>query len=150
KQLHLRGLPVTWDELLGALRDLPARVRVGLFDACRSGSILGTKGGVPVPSFEVRAEEPVQGLALLTSSGADELSQETRTLQGSVFTHHVVSGLYGAADANSDGKVTLNEVYQYAYERTQADTAATSVPQRPAFRVELKGQGDLVLTRPSD
>ncbi|MBK7862861.1 MAG: caspase family protein [Archangiaceae bacterium] len=147
RQLHLRGLPITWDEVVGALRDSPARVRLGLFDACRSGSILGTKGGGPVASFEVRAEEPVQGLALLTSSGADELSQETRTLQGSVFTHHFVSGLKGAADGNHDGLVTLNELYQYSFERTEADTAATAVPQRPAFRLELKGQGDLVLAR---
>lgn len=147
RQLHLRGLPITWDELTGTLRDLPARVRLGLFDACRSGSILGTKGGGPVSTFDVRAEEPVAGLAMLTSSGADELSQETRTLQGSVFTHHFVSGLKGAADANHDGAVTLNELYQYAYERTEADTAATTVPQRPAFRMELKGQGDLVLAR---
>jgi hypothetical protein len=147
QHLHLRGLPMQWDELTLTLRDLPARVKVGLFDACRSGSVLGTKGGGPVAAFEVKAEEPVTGFALLTSSGADELSQETRTLQGSVFTHHFVSGLKGAADLNHDGAVTLAEAYQYSFERTQADTAATAVPQRPAFRVELKGQGELVLAR---
>ena len=37
-------------------------------------------------------------MVLLTSSGADELSQESRALAGSVFTHHLVSGLRGAAD----------------------------------------------------
>jgi tetratricopeptide (TPR) repeat protein len=146
RQLHLRGQPFTWEELLGTLRELPANVRIGLLDACRSGSIV-SKGATSVASFEVKTEEPVQGLALLTSSGADELSQETRTLQGSVFTHHFVSGLRGAADANHDGKVTLNEVYQYSFSRTEADTAATLVPQRPAFKVELKGQGELVLAR---
>lgn len=147
KQLHLRGLPLTWNELFATLKDLPARVRLGLVDACRSGSILRAKGGVPTAMFDVRTEEPVQGFAFLTSSGADELSQETKALQGSVFTHHFVSGLRGAADTNRDGTVTLNEVYQYSYQRTQADTAATLVPQRPAFRAELKGQGELVLGR---
>ena len=146
KHLHLRGMPFGWDELVQTLREVPAKVRIGLFDACRSGSVLGAKGGVPTVPFELKAEEPVQGMALITSSGADELSQETRALQGSVFTHHFVSGLRGAADLNRDGRVTLNEAYQYSFERTQADTAATSVPQRPAFRVELKGQGELVLS----
>ncbi len=146
RQLHLRGLPFTWDELNQSLRELPGRVRIALIDACRSGSILA-KGGSLVKAFEVRATEPVQGLAEITSSGADELSQETRALQGSVFTHHFVSGLLGAADFDHDGKVTLSEVYRYSYERTEADTAATAVPQRPAFKFELKGQGELVMSQ---
>ncbi len=146
KYLHLRGMPLGWDELVAALRDMPARVRIGLFDACRSGSVLATKGGAPTALFEAKAEEPVQGMALITSSGADELSQETRAMQGSVFTHHFVSGLRGAADFNHDGRVTLGEAYRYSYERTEADTAATAVPQRPAFRMELKGQGELTLS----
>lgn len=44
--------------------------------------------------------------------------------------------------------MTLGESYQYAYQRTEADTAATIAPQRPAFRYEMKGQGNLVLTWP--
>ncbi|MFP2930136.1 caspase domain-containing protein, partial [Pyxidicoccus sp. 3LG] len=150
RHLHLRGEPLSHEELYGVLRDSPGRVRLGVVDACRSGSIVETKGGRPVASFasQVVDELEVNGLALLTSSGADELSQERRALAGSVFTHHLVSGLRGAADANEDGRVTLSEAYQHAYQRTEADTAATPVPQRPAFRYELKGQGEVVLTWP--
>ncbi len=145
--LHLRGAPLTWKELVDTLGTLPATVRLGLFDACRSGSVVEVKGAAPAATFELKAEAPVQGLALLSSSGADELSQETRAVQGSVFTHHLVSGLRGGADANGDGRVTLDEAYRYAAERTEADTAASIAPQRPAFRVDLKGQRELVLTR---
>ncbi|MHB8876513.1 MAG: caspase family protein [Myxococcaceae bacterium] len=145
--LHLRGVPLTLEELHQALRELPATVKIGVLDSCRSGSILSAKGGTPTQRFAVKVEEPVRGLALLTSSGADELSQETKALAGSVFTHHLVSGLRGAADGDQDGKVTLSESYRYAYERTQTDTAASAVPQRPAFAFELRGQGDVVLTR---
>lgn len=150
RHLHLRGEPLSHEELYGVLRDAPGRVRLGVVDACRSGSIVEAKGGKPVASFasQVVDELEVNGLALLTSSGADELSQERRALAGSVFTHHLVSGLRGAADANEDGRVTLPEAYQHAYQRTEADTAATPVPQRPAFRYELKGQGEVVLTWP--
>src|SRR3569833_658523 len=84
---------------------------------------------------------------LLSSSGADELSQESRALAGSVFTHHLVSGLRGAADEDGDHQVTVSEAYHYAYGRTRADTAISGAPQRPAFRYELSGQGELVLTK---
>ncbi len=149
--LHLRGEPLGFDELYQRLRDTQATVRVGVFDACRAGAILATKGGTPVAPFDVKVvdELTVRGLAVLTSSGADELSQEQRALQGSVFTHHFVSGLRGAADGDQDGQVTLSESYRYAHQRTEADTAATLVPQKPAFRYELKGQGDLIVTWPA-
>ncbi len=150
RHLHLKGAPLPHAELYEALRDLPASVRVAVLDACKSGSILAAKGGRPTLPFEVRVvdELTVRGLAVLTSSGADELSQETRALAGSVFTHHLVSGLRGAADVDRNGQVTLSEAYRYAFARTEADTAASPVPQKPAFRFELKGQGEVVLTRP--
>ncbi len=149
--LHLRGEPLSFDELYQRLRDTQATVRVGVIDACQAGAILATKGGVAAAPFDVKVvdELTVRGLAVLTSSGADELSQEQRAIQGSVFTHHFVSGLRGAADGDQDGQVTLGESYRYAHQRTEADTATTLVPQRPAFRYELKGQGELVMSWPA-
>jgi hypothetical protein len=150
QHVHLRGTPLSHAELYEALRDLPATLRLGVLDACRSGSILAAKGGRRASAFNVRVvnELSVRGLALLTSSGADELSQETRSLAGSVFTHHWVSGLRGAGDFDKDGAVTLSEAYRYAYQRTEAATAATGSPHRPAFHFELAGQGEPILTRP--
>jgi hypothetical protein len=150
QHLHLRGPPLSYVELYEALRDLPATVRVGVLDACRSGSILPTKGGRQAAAFQVKVvnELGVRGLALLTSSGADELSQETRELAGSVFTHHLVSALRGAGDADGDGTVSLSEAWRHAFQRTEAATAATASPHHPAFRLELVGHGELVLTRP--
>lgn len=149
--LHLRGEPLGFEELYQTLRDIQATVRVGVFDACQAGAILATKGGTLAAPFDVKVvdELTVRGLAVLTSSGADELSQETKALQGSVFTHHFVSGLRGAADGDQDGQVTLAEAYRYAHQRTEVDTATTLVPQKPAFRYELKGQGELVMSWPA-
>ena len=118
-----------------------------MIDACKSGAVV-QKGARAVGDFEVDIVSPkLSGMVLLSSSGADELSQESRALGGSVFTHHLVSGLRGAADADSDLQVTLSEAYHYAYERTRADTATGGALQRPGFRYELSGQGDLVLAR---
>lgn len=146
KFLHLRGDPLTHRELQDTLRALPATIKLGVVDACKSGAVT-RKGGAPVDEFAVDVVSPkLSGLVLLSSSGADELSQESRALGGSVFTHHLVSGLRGAADDNGDRKVTVGEAYAYAYARTAAATAGGAVPQRPAFRYELSGQGELVLT----
>ena len=147
RHLHLRGAPLSHAELLSLLRESEGRLRIGVVDACRSGSILAAKGGRPGVVFNTQVvdELEVNGLAVLTSSGADELSQERRALAGSVFTHHLVSGLRGAADRDDDGQVTLSEAYEYAFQRTEADTAATPVPQRPGARYEMRGQGPVVL-----
>lgn len=147
KFLHLRGEPLSHRELQDTLRSLPATIKLGVIDACKSGAVT-RKGGSAVEEFDLSLVNPkLSGMALLTSSGADELSQESRALQGSVFTHHFVSGLRGAADEDSDKQVTVAEAYHYAYARTRADTAISGVPQKPAFRYELSGQGELVLTK---
>ncbi len=146
KHLHLRGDPMSHRELQDTLRSLPSTIKLGVVDACKSGAVTH-KGGGQVSEFDVSVVNPkVSGMVLLTSSGADELSQESRALAGSVFTHHLVSGLRGAADENGDRQVTVTEAYHYAYSRTRAGTAIGTVAQRPAFRYELSGQGEVVLT----
>ena len=145
ENLHLKGEPLGFKELHATLRSLPSTLKLAVIDACKSGAVT-RKGGMRVDEFAVSVDNPkLSGMVILTSSGADELSQESRALAGSVFTHHLVSGLRGAADVNKDHKVTLGEAYQYAYTRTRADTATTGTPQRPSFRYELTGQGELVL-----
>jgi uncharacterized caspase-like protein len=144
--LHLRGEPLSHRELQDTLRSMPATIKLAVIDACKSGAVT-RKGGSAVDEFDVSVVNPkLSGMIFLTSSGADELSQESRALAGSVFTHHLVSGLRGAADDDGDHQVTISEAYHYAYGRTRADTAISGAPQRPAFRYELSGQGELVLT----
>ncbi|MBJ6764883.1 caspase family protein [Myxococcaceae bacterium JPH2] len=132
-----------------------ANVRVALVDSCRSGALLALKGGAPGPTFDIRLTDELDssGQALLTSSAADELALESRELGGAFFTHHLVSGLRGAADLSGDGRVTLAEAYRYAFERTVRDTSDTLIAtQHPAYDYRLSGRGELVLTeltRPS-
>ncbi|HUS28470.1 MAG TPA: caspase family protein [Kofleriaceae bacterium] len=147
ERVHLRGDVLTFKEIRDTLRALPSTIKLAVIDACKSGAVV-RKGGSRIDDFEVSVDNPkLSGMVLLTSSGADELSQESRALAGSVFTHHLVSGLRGAADANGDKQVTVAEAYHYAYARTRADTASTGTPQRPSFQYELSGQGELVLSQ---
>jgi len=136
-----------YGELREALDRLPADVRVAILDSCASGSFTRRKGGIARPAFLVDASSSVRGHAFLTASSADEAAQESDRIQASYFTHHLVSGLRGAADSTGSGKVTLTEAYAYAFRETLAQTERTQGgAQHPAYEMELVGSGDLVMT----
>jgi hypothetical protein len=127
----------------------PIDVRIAILDSCKSGAMTRTKGARKAPAFEVQADSArdAKGLVILTSSTSDEDSQESDTIGGSYFSHHLASGMLGGADKSGDGRVTLFEAYAYAYDRTVADTAESAAgAQHPTFSYDLAGNGDLVLT----
>ncbi|HEX4386657.1 MAG TPA: caspase family protein, partial [Myxococcales bacterium] len=131
--LELGSDRVTYTELREWLRDTKADVRVLVADGCKSGSLVSSKGGKPVPPFEIKLTDQLDatGEAILTSSAADELALESREIRGSFFTHHFVSGLRGAADASGDGRITLAEAYQYAFSHTLSSSSTAGVRQHP-------------------
>ncbi len=147
--LRLGSSTLPMESLKARLAQAPADFRLAVFDACRSGAITRTKGMRRAPAFEVEsdAQRAAKGLVILTSSASDEDSQESDSIGGSYFSHHLASGLLGDADKSGDGRVSLGEAYAYAYERTVADTADSAAgPQHPTFSFDLAGNGDLVLT----
>jgi hypothetical protein len=134
-------------ELRRALDQVPADVRVAILDSCASGAITRAKGGVHRPPFLVDDANRVSGHAFLTSSAADEAAQESDRLRASFFTHALLTGLRGAADASGDGVVTLNEAYQFAFRETLAGTEASQAgPQHATYDIGLVGSGDVVMT----
>lgn len=147
--LHLGGTQLPIEEITALVSAAPAPLRVLVLDACRSGSASRVKGMRPSRSFEITARDRVQaeGLAIITSSTAAEDSQESDELRGSFFSHHLVGGLRGAADRDGDERVTLAEAYAYAYAQTIRSSGRTMTLQHPTYRFDLKGQGEVVLTR---
>jgi hypothetical protein len=145
--LHLRGTRLALSELREAARATGARLTVLVVDACESGALARRKGARPGPEFEVSLEQlPLQGSVVISSSGPGEASEEWDSLEGSLFTHHLLTGLRGDADGEGDGKISLAEAYGYVYRRTVAGAAGPG--QHPAFPFELSGTGELVLTEP--
>ncbi len=137
-------------DLRGYLERLPADVRVAFVDACQSGALTGVKGGHRAPVYDIHLADTgsVKGLALVTSSTASELSQESEDLHGSYFSSNLMAGLQGLADSSRDGQVTLSEVYDFAFRRTLASTAANLAGgQHPTYDFRMSGTGDVVLTR---
>ena len=137
----------SYRSLRDRLDQVPADVRIAVLDACASGAITRIKGGRPQPPFLVDESADMRGHAILTSSAATEAAQESDRIRGSYFTHYLVSGLRGAADLSGEGKVTLNEVYQFAFGETLGRTVETKGgPQHPSYDINLSGTGDVVMT----
>lgn len=129
------------------IRAVPADVHIAVLDSCASGSFTRIKGGKRMAPFLRDTSNQVEGFAFLSSSSEDEDAQESDRIGASFFTYYFVAGLRGAADRNRDGKITLNEAYQFSYEQTLGRTQNTvHGPQHPAYDMHLSGTGDVVIT----
>lgn len=138
---------IAYRELRAQLESLSADVRIAVLDSCASGAFLRAKGGRARTAFLLDQASDLKGLAVMTSSSADEVSQESERIRGSFFTHHLIAGLRGAADATADGRITLGEAYQYAFNETLRQTAtSTGGAQHASYDIRLSGTGDVVLT----
>lgn len=145
--LLLGGQRFGYNDLRRELSAIPADVRVAIVDSCSSGALTRRKGGARRAPFLVDGSAAVRGHAFLTSSSEHEAAQESDRIQASYFTHYLISGLRGAADATPDGRVTLNEAYQYAFSETLQQTEKTQAgAQHPAYDIQLQGTGDSVMT----
>ncbi len=118
-----------------------------MLDACASGAVTRPKGGKVRSPFTVDQSSDMRGQAFLASSSADESAQESDRLGGSFFTHYLISGMRGAADVSGDGRVTLNEAYQFAFNETLSRTVGTrGGPQHPVYDITMSGTGDVIVT----
>lgn len=138
---------VPYGELKSQLERVQADVRIAVLDSCASGAMTRMKGGTRRPPFLVDQTTQVRGYAVLASSTESEAAQESDRVGASFFTHALITGLRGAADVSKDGRVTLNEAYQFAFAETLARTSKTlQGPQHPTYDLQLVGSGDLVMT----
>jgi hypothetical protein len=115
--------------------------KVVVLDCCHSGAFVGGKSGL---GDSVGTEDAFAGsgygYVILTASDAVELSWEGDGWLGeskpSVFTNFLVEGLRaGEADLDGDGKIVLDELYDYVYEQILT-SGYKQTPQKWAHGVE--------------
>jgi len=134
-------------DLKERIEKIPAKLRIGIFDACQSGAITRLKGARLVEPFVVEDKLNTEGSVLIASSAPDENAQESDQLQGSFFTHNLMTALRGAGDVSGDRRVTLMEAYQYAFQKTLVETEdSRGGAQHAMAALNLDVQGDVVLT----
>jgi hypothetical protein len=134
-------------DLKERINQVPAKLRIGILDACQSGAITRLKGARLVQPFVLEQQLKSSGSILIASSSENENSQESEQLQGSFFTHNLMGALRGAGDMSGDRRVTLLEAYQYAYQKTLVQTESTrGGAQHAMAQINLDVEGDVVLT----
>lgn len=134
-----------------------SRRAIFLLDTCHSGGVSGRKvvpfrsagkgdRGLDDGTAERILERPVevrndvsavagrlyssQGRAIFTSSGISETSREGTRWGGGhgVFTWALLEGLGGAADANRDRAVTVQELFAFVRSKVSAETGGRQNP----------------------
>jgi len=125
KRVAETGYPM--DELGAVIGGkIKAKSKILLTDACHSGAITPED----TESLNRTLGDLQKSLFSLTASRARERSFESPDLKGGhgVFTYYVVAGMEGAADANSDGIVTADELAEYVHTQVREYTGGQQNP----------------------
>ncbi len=152
-ELHFGSEKLPLAKLEADLKASAATTVLNVIDACRNNRNprMLAKGATRAPAFSWPSEGPSapEGYVRLTSAAEGEVAQESDDVQGSLFTHHLLSGMRGSANYDHDGTVTLHELYVYGYSRTLEDThLRTTAVQHSELSEALSGRGALIVTYP--
>jgi hypothetical protein len=126
-------------EFTEALRAIPARKLVVLFDCCHAGGIGQPKeANAPVlkgglsDSYYDRLKQGT-GRAILASSRSTESSYVLPDASNSLFTQHLLAGLQGGI-ASDDGLIRIFDLFEYV----QPKVTGEQPNQHPIFKAELE------------
>lgn len=135
--LALLDTPLTRDLLFDELLSKLSARRVHLIiDACHAAGVVGIRGegfGHEIDGQTSKTSEEDQErwakertlvrfphVGVLASSSAGESSHEWSVLEAGVFSHEVISGMWGAADINADRRVEYSELQSFVASANRA------------------------------
>jgi hypothetical protein len=127
----------------------PSRRLVLILDCCNSGAVLRGAKASTGENVDTRGafEGTGSGRVILTATDATQYAWEgdkvSGTAQSSMFTRFLVDGLRtGAADLDSDGSITVDELYDYVHDQVVALT-----PNQKPRKFVINQEGELVIAR---
>ena len=142
---RLRSTAVKSDYVREVMDQSRSKRQVLILDCCNSGAFAqGTKAATGASIGTASAFEGGYGRIILTASDSTQFAWEGDKVIGetdnSLFTHFLVEGLQGEADLDGDGRITVDELYDYAYEKVK-----TATPKQTPSKFSSKQQGEIVL-----
>jgi len=142
---RLRSTAIKSDYIREVMDQSRSRRQVLVLDCCNSGAFQqGTKAATGVSVGTASAFEGGYGRIILTASDSTQFAWEGDKVIGetdnSLFTHFLVEGLEGEADIDGDGRITVDELYDYAYEKVKHAT-----PKQTPSKFSSKQQGEIIL-----
>jgi hypothetical protein len=128
------------------IRTIFTRIRadrlIFIADTCYSGA----SGGRTMTATKTRANlsdkfyERIargKGRVIISSCSANEISKEDDNLQHGVFSYYMLEGLKGRADQDSDGIITVSELFSYISRKVPQ---ASAQDQHPVKKGETEGE----------
>lgn len=122
------------NEVMAILNASKAKYKICLADACHSGTLLAAKSPTLAEDAAVKRRyyeafnRANGGTAVILSSRGDEVSLEDQGLRQGVYTHFLIRGLKGEADADGDKIVEVSELYQFLATNVHNYTAGIQNP----------------------
>lgn len=141
---RLRSTAVKSDYIREAMDQSRSRRQVLILDCCNSGAFpQGVKAEVG-GAMGMMAAFQGYGRYVLTASDATQFAWEGDQVIGatdnSLFTHFLIQGLRGEADTDGDGKITVDKLYDYAFQEI-----ARVTPKQTPTKSATKQEGEIVL-----
>jgi|CXWL01.1.fsa_nt_gi ABC-type transport system substrate-binding protein/uncharacterized caspase-like protein len=142
---RLRSTAIKSDYIREVMDQSRSKRQVLILDCCNSGAFAqGTKAFTGGSIGTASAFEGGYGRIILTASDSTQFAWEGDKVIGetdnSLFTHYLVEGLKGEADLDGDGRITVDELYDYAYEKVRLAT-----PKQTPSKFSSKQQGEIIL-----
>ena len=143
---RLRATAIKSDFIRELMDQSRSRRQVLILDCCNSGAFAqGTKAATGGSIGTASAFEGTgYGRVVLTASDATQFAWEgdkvIGTVENSLFTHFLVKGLQGEADSDGDGRITIDELYDYAY-----GEIVNITPKQTPGKWSYKQQGEILL-----
>jgi tetratricopeptide (TPR) repeat protein len=130
---------IAGSDFTDALRAIPARKLVVIFDCCHAGGIGQPKdadapvlkGGLSDSYYDQLKQGT--GRAILASSLSTESSYVIPGAENSLFTQHLLAGLQGGI-ASEDGLIHIFDLFEYVQPKVTSDQPN----QHPIFKAELE------------
>lgn len=137
---------ISGTQFTDALKAIPARKLVVIFDCCHSGgigqpkdpTIPEIKGGLPDNYYDQLVQG--KGRVIFASSRNTEQSYVNRGANNSVFTQHLIAGLKGGITSN-DGLIRIFDIFEYL----QPKVTAEQPNQHPIFKSDIEENFPLTL-----
>ena len=150
RRKRLRSTAIAATLVNDVMRSSYSRLQVLLLDCCYSGAF--ARGMVAKSDQAVGIKERFEGRGrvVLTASDAMQYAFEGDEVKGkgvrSIFTRALVRGLEtGEADLNEDGRISLDELYDYVYDRVTDET-----PQQRPGKWAFDVQGEIIIAQSPD
>src|SRR4051812_30436981 len=148
---QLRVTALSNKEFMEKLQDLKTKRLLVFLDACHAGAMAepGGKGLVELPQYDLPADLGSAGRLFIASCGPGQKSYESKEIENSIFTGHLLELLKCQTDdfdKLTRAEITLADLYPVLADKVKATTLRQYDKNQEPI-ADVAGGGEIVLVR---